>query len=228
MKYAPMLLSFCNALMGALAIYFVIQCEYDYALIAIVMGTFFDVFDGKVARMLKLESKRGASADSLSDLMTFGVAPAFIITRTGGYGDRLSSIVAMIFFLALFFRLMRYRFSRPLDKAFFGMPAPMVASLVSALALFGMRYPEYKNLYLIFIVIFSLIAVSKIVFPRYSHPVMIRIPKILWIIVCGGHLLTLPFFPKEVVLSLTLIYTILGPLLMLRYRDQQAAIQAEE
>ncbi len=228
MKYAPMFLTFCNALMGALAIYMVIQNRYDIALLAIVAGSVFDAFDGKVARMFKVESKNGATADSLSDLITFGIAPAYIITRMGGMGDRYSTTVSMIFFLAVFFRLMRYRFTQPPYKAFYGMPAPMVALAVSALALFGMAYPEYKNFYLIFIVIFSLISVSKIVYPRYSHPSMIRIPKILWIIVFGVHLLALIFFHKEAVLSLILIYTFLGPILMLLYRDQQAAIQAEE
>lgn len=61
---------------GVLALYF----EAPYAILLILLAGILDIFDGMVARLLNAESEFGKELDSLADLVTFGVAPAFIIT----------------------------------------------------------------------------------------------------------------------------------------------------
>ena len=79
------LLSLCS---GLTAIQMSLQDEWSNAVIAIVISAVFDVLDGRVARMLNIASKFGAELDSLSDCVSFGVAPGFVLylwtLRNGG------------------------------------------------------------------------------------------------------------------------------------------------
>ena len=69
----------CNLICGLLSITFCFSGQLDWAVYAIFLGALFDFADGFVARKLKLESKMGMHLDSLSDLITFGVAPGFLM-----------------------------------------------------------------------------------------------------------------------------------------------------
>jgi len=64
---------------GLFAIRFGIAAEWEKAALAIVLAAFLDMMDGRIARLLKGQSKFGAELDSLSDVTAFGVAPAIIL-----------------------------------------------------------------------------------------------------------------------------------------------------
>jgi len=68
-----------NLICGLLSICFSFSGQLELAVYAIFLGAFFDFTDGFVARTLKLESAMGKQLDSLSDLVTFGVAPGFLM-----------------------------------------------------------------------------------------------------------------------------------------------------
>ena len=70
------LLALCS---GLTAMRFALHGAWNEAALAIVIASVFDVLDGRVARMLGLTSKFGAELDSLADLTSFGVAPAFVL-----------------------------------------------------------------------------------------------------------------------------------------------------
>jgi CDP-diacylglycerol--serine O-phosphatidyltransferase len=69
-------LALCSGLFG---IRYAISGEWDKAAAAIVLAAFLDVMDGRIARLLKGQSRFGAELDSLSDVTAFGVAPAIIL-----------------------------------------------------------------------------------------------------------------------------------------------------
>ncbi|MDB3904926.1 CDP-alcohol phosphatidyltransferase family protein [Crocinitomicaceae bacterium] len=73
------ILTSCNLICGLISITFCFSGQLDIAVYCIFLGALFDFLDGFVARMLKLESKMGKELDSLSDLITFGVAPGFLM-----------------------------------------------------------------------------------------------------------------------------------------------------
>ena len=78
-KIAPnivTLLAFCA---GVTSIRYSIQADWTKAVICVFVAAFFDLLDGRVARMLKGSTKFGAELDSLSDCVSFGVAPAIMI-----------------------------------------------------------------------------------------------------------------------------------------------------
>ena len=64
---------------GVTAMRFAVQEKWEWAVIAIIMAAIFDGLDGRVARLLQGTSKFGAELDSLSDFVSFGVAPAFVM-----------------------------------------------------------------------------------------------------------------------------------------------------
>jgi CDP-diacylglycerol--serine O-phosphatidyltransferase len=128
------LLSLCSGLTG---IRFSLQGKWEYAVLAVIIASVFDVLDGRVARMLNIASKFGAELDSLSDAISFGVAPGFIMYEwslqdAGGIGW----IAVLLFAVCCALRLAR--FNTMLEnhdipvwakRYFTGVPAPAGACL---------------------------------------------------------------------------------------------------
>src|SRR5579872_3924559 len=100
------LLSLCS---GLTAMRYSVHEQWQEAVIAIVLAGVFDVLDGRVARMLNIASKFGAELDSLSDAVSFGVAPGFIMYQwtlkdAGGIGW----IAVLVFAVCCALRLARF------------------------------------------------------------------------------------------------------------------------
>jgi len=126
---------------GMTAIRFAIEERYELAVAFIIAAAVFDALDGAVARLLKSTSRFGAELDSLSDVIAFGVAPAFLLY---GWGlqqmEGIGWIAALAFGVACALRLARYN-ARIDDDAdggtdpfrpfgfFTGVPAPAGAGL---------------------------------------------------------------------------------------------------
>jgi CDP-diacylglycerol--serine O-phosphatidyltransferase len=118
---------------------------WERALVAILLSAIFDALDGRAARLLRVTSKFGAVLDSLSDFVSFGVAPAMIlhertlaplITQGGVRGGNIFALMAvMTFALCSALRLARFTSATPPAKPshsnfFVGMPTPAAAGAV--------------------------------------------------------------------------------------------------
>lgn len=100
----------------------------------VVAAGFFDFFDGFVARLTSTTSKFGAELDSLSDLISFGLAPAMILYLSVLRSEKVGTLVAVAFVVAVAMRLARYNTStgRESKSGFQGLPSPAAGiSLVS-------------------------------------------------------------------------------------------------
>ena len=100
------LMSLCSGMTG---IRFALHEKWEHAVLAIIAAAVFDVLDGRVARMLNMASKFGAELDSLSDMLSFGVAPGFILYEwalkdAGGIGW----IAVLVFAVCGALRLARF------------------------------------------------------------------------------------------------------------------------
>ena len=71
----PNILTLLNAACGIISIYFILHNNFIIAFIFIAIATLFDLFDGIIARRLKVYSEFGKQLDSLADTVSFGVAP---------------------------------------------------------------------------------------------------------------------------------------------------------
>jgi len=117
--------------------------EIRLALFFILLACIFDLFDGRVARMGGVESPFGREFDSLADLISFGVAPAFLVHRVvlRTFLETIPSgagFIASIYLLCGAFRLARFNCLATHSgggKEFLGFPIPSAAGLVASLTL---------------------------------------------------------------------------------------------
>ncbi len=163
-RMIPNLLTLLALCAGMTAIRFALQERWEHAALALVAAAILDTLDGRVARLLKGASRFGAELDSLSDFISFGVAPAMMIYLWALQGtSRLAWLLALVFACCMALRLARFNTmlddkSAPAWKSgfFTGTPAPAGAGL----ALFPMvlsfqigddvvRTPEVVTLFMI-------------------------------------------------------------------------------
>ncbi len=119
---------------GFFAIVQAMQGQFEKAAIAVFIAMIFDGLDGRVARLTHTQSAFGAEYDSLSDMVSFGVAPS-LVAYEWALKDlgRLGWIAAFIYCAGAALRLARFNTTlEVVDKRFFqGLPSPAAAALVS-------------------------------------------------------------------------------------------------
>ncbi len=134
----PNLLTLLALCAGLTAIRMAIENRFDYAIAAIVFAGVLDGIDGRIARLLKSQSRFGAQLDSLTDFVNFGAAPAIILyTWTLDEARSVGWMAALVFAICSALRLARFNVS--LDgvekpawelQFFVGVPAPAGAGTV--------------------------------------------------------------------------------------------------
>jgi CDP-diacylglycerol--serine O-phosphatidyltransferase len=140
--WLPNLLTTGALFAGFYAIVAAIDWKFEYAGIAVFVAMIFDGLDGRVARWTHTESAFGKEYDSLSDMVSFGLAPAIVtyqwgVARIAEYGQlwrRLGWLVCFFYAAAAALRLARFN-SRAAtqDKHYFeGLPSPSAAAIVAA------------------------------------------------------------------------------------------------
>ena len=136
-KLIPNALTLLGLCTGATAIRFALSGHWQAAVVAIVIAAVLDTLDGRIARLLGLESKFGAQLDSLADLVSFGIAPAVLVYMwTLYHGGGAGWTIALVFCACCAVRLAR--FNAQSDRAeddtapehFTGVPAPAAACLI--------------------------------------------------------------------------------------------------
>ena len=123
-----------NLFAGFYAIVQAINGRYELAAIAIFMAMVFDGMDGRVARLTNTQSAFGEQYDSLSDMTSFGIAPALIIYEWTLQGlGRWGWLAAFIYVVGAALRLARFNTNiAVVDKRFFqGLPSPAAAALIA-------------------------------------------------------------------------------------------------
>ena len=78
-RILPNLITLANLTCGLFSIFFAFQANLEMASLCIFSGAFLDFFDGLTARLLKVSNELGKQLDSMADMVTFGVAPGFIL-----------------------------------------------------------------------------------------------------------------------------------------------------
>jgi len=131
----PNILTTASLFSGFYAIVQSMNGAYDHAAIAIFVALILDGLDGRVARLTNTQSLFGAEYDSLSDMVSFGVAPALVIYvwALNPLG-KLGWIAAFIYCTCAAFRLARFNIKLDMDnKRFFsGLPSPAAATLLAS------------------------------------------------------------------------------------------------
>jgi CDP-diacylglycerol--serine O-phosphatidyltransferase len=152
------------------------------AALAICFGFFFDTFDGRVARLTKTQTELGRDLDSLSDLITFGAAPALLVYKWGlsSFG-RLGIFIAGLFVCAGAMRLARFNVLSRREEAngqknpgkyTLGLSIPAAASVVVFMVLISHGVEMYRTAsqaaVAVLVVVLSYLMVSRIRFRSFK------------------------------------------------------------
>ena len=220
------LLSLCA---GLTAIRLALEGRIEWALGAIVFAAALDGIDGRVARLLKGQSKFGAELDSLADFVNFGVVPGLILYFWGlNELGAIGWIAALVFAICMSLRLARFNVmaddpNRPAWMAnfFTGVPAPAGAIIVLLpiyLALLGM--PRLPALACVYTLAIAFLLVSTL--PVFSgKKVGTRVPREMVLPVFVAVVLfvaLLVSYPWYVLTIGSLLYIAALPLGWLSYR----------
>lgn len=237
----PNLVTLIALCMGLTAIRFAIEARFEHAVLAIIAAAILDGLDGRIARALQGTSRFGAELDSLADFVDFGVAPALILYLWSLHEFRgLGWFAALVFAIAAALRLARFNVSvddpnkRAWQEGFFtGMPAPAGACLVLLplyLSLSELHVPSSHNYapwHIAFVLAVAFLMASRI--PHFSGKKLGRIPREYVVVVLFGiaaALVLIATWPMEMLALFCLLYLLMIPLAVRRYRRFQAQDEA--
>ena len=228
----PNALTIFGVCLGLSSIKFALDLNYGMAIIAIGFAAILDTLDGRVARLIKGTSKVGKELDSLTDVISFGVAPGFImyfwsLNEIGKFGW----MFVLIYTVCCALRLARFNLTT-IDESeswkinfFEGVPSPAAAGLVLLpliLSLSGLiKLENYALLSTVTILITSILMVSKV--PTYSlkRIVIPRHAAIFLLLGIGIYVSLLIFFTFETLLLSGIVYLLLIPISFFHYRKNK-------
>lgn len=175
-KHIPNTLTCLNLVCGTLSAMAALKGNLEMAAIWIIIAAVFDFLDGFAARMLKVVSPIGKELDSLSDIVSFGVAPAMIIftwltrclyelppTRIGWFTELLPYVALFVPAMSAV-RLARFNIDDRQATTFIGLPTPANALFLGFIPLAADKLSFLNNFWLVWAVtiIFALLLVSEI------------------------------------------------------------------
>ncbi len=214
----PNLVTTGNLFCGVFSIMSVLHGQYATAAIAIMVGAIFDLLDGKLARLTHTTSHFGVEYDSLSDLVSFGVAPGLLAYAWAlqPYG-RLGWMGLFLYIACGALRLARFNLqvSGPESKDFLGLPTPAAAFLVASMVIFdadvfNLGDAMRPGLTLGLTYLLAFLMVSNIRYRSFKG-LNLRNRKPFNVLV--GLVLALIIFvtiPQIVIFSFSLIYVLIG------------------
>ena len=225
----PNMLTLIGVCIGLTSIRFALDEKFEFAIIAIIFAALFDWLDGRIARLIKGTSEVGKELDSLADVISFGVAPAFImyfwkLNELGRFGW----LLCLIYVSCVALRLARFNVNSNQepswrDNFFEGVPSPAGGILVLTPLIVSVTSFDYINLNYDIIVpasfiVISLLLISK--FPSYSFKKIIVQRKATIFLLFGivlflGLLLIYPF---NVISISSIIYLLMLPISFFHYQ----------
>lgn len=174
-KSIPNMFTLGNLFLGMVGIMLAFDNKFSLAAIMIIIAMLCDGLDGRMARALNCQSEFGKELDSLSDVISFGVAPALIMYVTSFHGmpHALIWTVTAIFPICGALRLARFNVqSAGIPGYFIGLPIPAAGGVLATLSLF---HKEISAPYMIIaMLILSYLMVSTVKYPNFKK---VGLPK---------------------------------------------------
>ena len=225
----PNMLTLIGVCIGLSSIKFALDEKFKLSIIAIIFAALIDGLDGRIARLIKGTSKVGKELDSLTDVISFGVAPSFVmyfwlLNNLGKFGW----LLCLIYVVCVALRLARFNVNSNeepswKDNFFEGVPSPaggilVLMPLIFSLSGFDFFIISYNILVPVFFISVSFLLISK--FPTYSLKKII-IPRSMTVFLLFGIVLLfglLLIYPFKVIFLSGFIYLSLIPISFLHYR----------
>ena len=224
----PNILTLVGVCIGLSSIKFALDAKYEIAIIAIAFAAVIDGLDGRIARLIKGTSKVGKALDSLTDVISFVVAPAFImyIWSLNNLG-KIGWLICLIYVVCVALRLARFNVNSNeepswKDNFFQGVPSPSGGILVLMPLIYSLGGLElfnvnYELLVPILFIVISFLLISK--FPTYSFKKII-VPRSMTIFLLFGIVLffgLLLIYPFKVMIITGMLYLCFIPISYVHY-----------
>ena len=225
----PNMLTLIGVCIGLSSIKFALDEKFELSIVAIIFAALIDGLDGRIARLIKGTSKVGKELDSLTDVISFGVAPSFVmyfwlLNNLGKFGW----LLCLIYVVCVTLRLARFNVNSNeepswRDNFFEGVPSPaggilVLMPLIFSLSEFDFFIISYNILVPVFFISVSFLLISKL--PTYSLKKII-IPRSMTVFLLFGIVLffgLLLIYPFKVIFLSGFIYLSLIPISFLHYR----------
>ena len=227
----PNILTLGGVCLGISSIKFSIDGNYSLAVIFILLAAILDALDGRIARLIKGTSEFGKELDSLTDFVSFGIAPVFILYfwELNNYG-KLGWAITLIYSVCCVLRLARFNLTKIDDQQlwksnyFEGVPSPaggilILMPLIFELADLNLNF-NIKNLTPYFTILIAILMVSK--FPTLSLKKISISPKATAFILLGIGIIFISLldYTFETLLAFGLVYLISIPISFFMYKNK--------
>ncbi|RUT41662.1 CDP-diacylglycerol--serine O-phosphatidyltransferase [Paenibacillus anaericanus] len=173
-KSIPNLFTLGNLFLGMLAIMLAFDGRFSLAAIMVIVAMLLDGLDGRVARALNCQSEFGKELDSLSDIISFGIAPALLMYTISFHSIPfgLAWTVTAVFPMCGALRLARFNVQKGIPGYFIGLPIPAAGGVLATLSLF------HKDItapyFIIAMLLLSYLMVSSVKYPNFKK---VGLPK---------------------------------------------------
>lgn len=200
--------------------------QFYFASMILVLGAIFDSVDGRVARMTGTQSAFGEQFDSISDVVSFGVAPAFLAyNRFFTDLGRIGLIAAFIFLLCGALRLARFNanIDRVSSDFFQGLPIPSGALAILGLTLLSTVVPEienYKPLIVLYVIGIAFLMISNIPFNSFKNSPWVKAHKKRVLLIIFLIITLTAVYEEVMIFSVMMIYILSSLLYYLKNRDR--------
>jgi CDP-diacylglycerol--serine O-phosphatidyltransferase len=177
----PSMFTVGNLFLGIISIIVAFQGNFEWAAVLVIIGMALDGLDGRVARALNAQSEFGKELDSLSDVISFGVAPAFIM-----YGTILNemgwigTVITAVFPICGALRLARFNVATGSTNYFTGLPITAAGGVLATMALYHELMPSPGITLPLFMLFLAYLMVSNIKYPNFKK---VGIPKSTYYVV---------------------------------------------
>ena len=226
----PNMFTLVGVCIGLTSIKFAFDERFGLAIICIIVAGFIDGLDGRIARLIKGTSQVGKELDSLTDVISFGVAPAFIMYfwQLNSLG-RVGWLICLVYVICVALRLARFNVNSETqpswkDNFFEGVPSPAGGILVLMPLIYSKSEIQFLNVDFtyftpILFILISLLLISKL--PTYSFK-KIAVPRRLTIFLLFGVVLffgLLLIYTYNVIVISSLIYLALIPFSIFHFQN---------
>lgn len=201
--------------------------NFEVASILIFIAMVLDGLDGRVARMTNTTSEFGIQYDSLSDMVSFGLAPALVVYEWSLHTmGKLGWLIAFIYAAAAALRLARFNAHASQEKSLFqGLPSPsaaaILASFIWVVTDYGMTGADFRAVILLLTLITAILMVSNVPFRSFkdfdlrSHVPFVVLLGIVTVLV------VIVYDPARVLFAGFFVYLVSGPVTALLYRKKK-------
>ncbi len=231
----PNLMTTAALFAGFYAVIAGIQGNFELGAIAILVAMVLDGLDGRIARMTNSCSAFGAEYDSLSDMVSFGLAPALLMFQwiLHDFG-KLGWLIAFIYTVAAALRLARFNTQVGVaDKRYFqGLPSPVAAGVLAAL-IWMIESNQLENIAmpvvaLVLTLVVGLMMVSNIRFSSFKEFNLKGKVPFMTLLIIVLILVIITWEPPTLLFLIFLTYILSGPIVTLVTLKKTRALRKEQ